>query len=250
MKTSLVISALLLATSAYAQFDATVLGTVTDQSGSAIPHAAVKLLNGQTGVSEKTSTDDNGEYRFLSVSVGRYHVTVQAPGFKTATTEEFAADVSARQRVDVRLEVGELSQAIDVQEAASTLETDTSNRGQVIDHNTIVDLPLNGREYADLALLAPGVRKAVQSNTATRDAAYDVNGMRSAFNSYNLDGLDNNAYGTSNQGFSYQVVQASPDAIQEFRFDTNNYSAEYGRAAGAVINASIRSGTNDFHGAA
>ena len=202
----------LMAASAYAQFDATVLGTVTDASGSAIPHAMVTLLNSQTGISEKASTDDKGEYRFLSVRVGSYRVTVRATGFKTATTEEFAADVSARQRVDVHLEVGDLTQTINVQEAASALETDTSNRGQVIEHATIVDLPLNGREYADLALLAPGVRKAVQSNTATRDGAYDVNGMRSAFNSYNLDGLDNNAYGTSNQGFSYQVVQASPDA--------------------------------------
>jgi hypothetical protein len=221
MKTCLLVPALLLlAGSAYAQFTATVLGTVTDASGSVVTKAVVTLTNSQTGVSEKSTTDDNGDYRFLDVRVGRYHVQVQAPGFKTATTEEFAADVAARQRVDLKLEVGQPNQTIDVQEAASALETDSSNRGQVIEHNTIVDLPLNGREYADLALLAAGVRKAVQSNTASRDGAYDVNGMRSAFNSYNLDGLDNNAYGTSNQGFSYQVVQAAPDAIQEFRFDT------------------------------
>ncbi|HEX3876833.1 MAG TPA: carboxypeptidase regulatory-like domain-containing protein [Bryobacteraceae bacterium] len=249
MKIRLLLTAVLLSASAYAQFDATVLGTVTDSSGSAISHANVELLNGRTGISEHATTDANGDYRFLSVRVGRYSVRVQATGFKTATTEEFAADVSARQRVDVSLQVGELKQSIEVQAAAATLETDSSNRGQVIGHETIVDLPLNGRDYADLALLAPGVRKAVNSNTAARDAAYDINGMRSAFNSFNLDGLDNNAYGTSNQGFSYQVVQASPDAVQEFRFDTNNYSAEYGRAAGAVISASIRSGTNDFHGA-
>jgi len=251
MKTRFLIAVLLLlATSAYAQFDATVLGAVTDESGSAVTRAVVKLVESQTGVTETTATDGNGDYRFLSVRVGQYRVTVQAQGFKTMTTEEFTADVSARQRVDVRLAVGDLAQTVNVQGAAAALETDSSNRGQVIQHSTIVDLPLNGREYADLALLAPGVRKAVQGNTASRDGAYDVNGMRSAFNSYNLDGLDNNAYGTSNQGFSYQVVQASPDAVQEFRFDTNNYSAEYGRAAGAVINASIRSGTNEFHGSA
>src|SRR5215472_1528349 len=249
MKTRLLVAVMLLqATFAYAQFDATVLGTVTDESGSVVTRAVVKLVKSQTGVSETTATDSNGDYRFLSVPVGQYRVTVQATGFKTAITEEFAADVSARQRVDVRLAVGDLAQTVDVREAASALETDSSNRGQVIQHSTIVDLPLNGREYADLALLAPGVRKAVQGNTASRDGAYDVNGMRSAFNSYNLDGLDNNAYGTSNQGFSYQVVQLSPDAVQEFRFDTNNYSAKYGRAAGAVINASIRSGTNQDHG--
>ena len=251
MKTRFLLAVLLLlATSAYAQFDATVLGAVTDESGSAVTRAVVKLVRSQTGVTETTATDGNGDYRFLSVRVGQYRVTVQAQGFKTMTTEEFTADVSARQRVDVRLAIGDLAQTVNVQGAAEALETDSSNRGQVIQHSTIVDLPLNGREYADLALLAPGVRKAVQGNTASRDGAYDVNGMRSAFNSYNLDGLDNNAYGTSNQGFSYQVVQASPDAVQEFRFDTNNYSAEYGRAAGAVINASIRSGTNEFHGSA
>jgi hypothetical protein len=235
---------------AFAQFDATVLGTVTDPSGSAVPGAQVKLVNTQTDVAETTTTSETGEYRFLSVPIGRYTVTVQAKGFQTATTAEVVVDVAARQRVDVRLVVGELNQTVTVQDAAATVETDTSNRGQTIRNDAIVSLPLNGRNYADLALLAPGVRKAVQSNTANRDAAYDINGMRSAFNSFNLDGLDNNAYGTSNQGFSYQVIQAAPDAVQEFRFDTNNYSAEYGRAAGAVINASIRSGTNQFHGSA
>jgi hypothetical protein len=233
-----------------AQFDASVLGTVTDPASAVVAHAKVKLENLGTGVSESTETDGDGTYRFLNVAIGHYHVNVQAAGFKTVTTEVFEVAVEARQRVDIRLEVGDATATVTVNDAAALLETDTSNRGQVIEHETIVDLPLNGRAYADLALLSPGVRKAVQSNTASRDAAYDVNGMRSAFNSFILDGLDNNAYGTSNQGFSYQVVQASPDAIQEFRFDTNNYSAEYGRAAGAVINASIRSGTNEFHGAA
>src|SRR5215831_5737973 len=245
-----VLTLFLFANIALAQFDATILGSVTDPSGLPVAGGQVKLANTQTGVSENTTTGANGEYRFLSVPVGRYTVTVQAKGFQTATTDEVVADVAARQRVDVRLVVGELTQTITIQDAATTVETDTSNRGQTIRHEAIVNLPLNGRNYADLALSAPGVRKAVQSNTANRDAAYDINGMRSAFNSFNLDGLDNNAYGTSNQAFSYQVVQASPDAVQEFRFDTNNYSAEYGRAAGAVINASIRSGTNQYHGAA
>jgi len=203
-----------------AQFDGSVLGTVTDPAGLAVTGAKVKLVNTQTGVSESTGTDGDGGYRFLSVPVGRYTVIVQAAGFQTATTGEVAVDVAARQRVDVRLVVGELAQTVTVQDAAAAVETDTSNRGQTIRQDAIVNLPLNGRNYADLALLAPGVRKAVQSNTANRDASYNINGMRSAFNTYNLDGLDNNAYGTSNQGFSYQVIQAAPDAVQEFRFDT------------------------------
>jgi hypothetical protein len=246
----ILLASLVLPGACMAQFDESVLGTITDAASAAVTGAKVKLENLETGVSESTESDGNGTYRFLNVPVGRYHVNVQAAGFKMATTEAFAVAVEARQRVDVRLEVGDATTTVTVSDAAALLETDTSNRGQEIEHDTIVDLPLNGRAYADLALLSPGVRKAVQSNTASRDAAYDVNGMRSAFNSFVLDGLDNNAYGTSNQGFSYQVVQASPDAIQEFRFDTNNYSAEYGRAAGAVINATIRSGTNALHGSA
>src|ERR1035438_3642141 len=250
MRKSMLLVPLFVSSVCLAQFDASVLGTVTDPTTAAVARAKVKLDNLKTGVSDSAETDSNGTYRFLNVPVGQYRVTAQASGFKTVTTEEFTVAVEARQRVDIRLVVGEVTATVTVNDSAATLETDTSNRGQVIQHEAIVDLPLNGRAYADLALLAPGVRHAVQSNTANRDGAYNVNGMRSAFNSFILDGLDNNAYGTSNQGFSYQVVQASPDAVQEFRLDTNNYSAEYGRAAGAVINASIRSGTNQFHGSA
>jgi len=118
----------------------------------------------------------------------------------------------------------------------------------------IVNLPLNGRSYADLALLAPGVRRSTLNVTpdggSLRDASYNINGMRSALNNFIIDGVDNNAYGTSNQGFSNQVVQLSPDAVQEFRIETNNFSAEFGRAGGGVINATVKSGTNQFHGAA
>ena len=130
--------------------------------------------------------------------------------------------------------------------AATLLETESSDRGQVIAKEQIVNLPLNGRAYADLALLSPGVRES--SITDSRDASFNVNGLRSSLNSFILDGVDNNSYGTSNQGFSNQVVQVSPDAVEEFKVQTNNFSAEFGRAGGAVINASFRSGTNAFHG--
>ena len=126
------------------------------------------------------------------------------------------------------------------------LESESSDRGQVIAHEQIVNLPLNGRAYADLALLSPGVRQS--SISSSRDASFNVNGMRSSLNNFILDGVDNNSYGTSNQGFSNQVVQVSPDAVEEFKVQTNNFSAEFGRAGGAVINATFRSGTNDFHG--
>src|SRR5215831_3313149 len=234
----------------FAQTDvATVLGTITDASGAVVPQAKLLLENMRTGVSASALSDGNGLYHFLDVRIGEYRVSAGAAGFKTVTTEPFTLTVAARQRVDISLQLGESSTTVTVNDAAAIIETDSSNRGHVVQHETIVDLPLNGRNYTDLALLAPGVRRPVVGNVANRDAAYNVNGMRSAFNSFILDGLDNNAYGTSNQGFSYQVIQASPDAVQEFRLDTNNYSAEYGKAAGAVINASVRSGTNELNGA-
>ena len=137
-------------------------------------------------------------------------------------------------------------------DAATLLDTDDSERGQVIGTREVENLPLNGRAYADLTALVPGVRRDVLENSSdtSRDASFNVNGQRSEFNNFLLDGLDNNAYGTSNQGFSNEVIQPSPDAISEFRVETDNYSAEYGRSSGAVINVSIRSGTDRFHGRA
>jgi hypothetical protein len=232
---------------ALAQFDSgAVVGTVTDTTGSSVVAAKIFLENTQTGVRVDSLSDNSGNFTFLNQRIGRYKVSAEATGFKQAASDEFQLTVGSRQRVNLILEVGEVTQTIVVSEAVATLETDTSDRSQVINREAIVNLPLNGRAYADLALLSPGVRK---SNIANRDASFNVNGLRSSHNNFLIDGLDNNAYGTSNQGFSNQIVQLNPDAVQEFRVQTNNFSAEYGRAGGAIINATIRSGTNEFHGA-
>ncbi|MBM3764225.1 MAG: TonB-dependent receptor [Acidobacteria bacterium] len=232
-----------------AQFDtAQVLGSVQDASGGGIAGAEVTLTNTQTGVQQKAVTDTAGSYQFFNVKAGSYKLEGTAKGFKSAVANTFSVTVNARQRVDLKLEVGSTSESITVTDAVAVLETDTSSRGTVVGTQQVVNLPLNGRAYADLALLAPGVRRS--SIADTRDASFNVNGMRSSQNNFVIDGVDNNAYGTSNQGFSNQVVQLSPDSVQEFRLETNNFSAEFGRAGGAVINASIRSGTNSFHGSA
>ena len=242
----------LLAPAAYAQFDtATVLGTVTDSNGAAVPGATVTLKNTATGVTVQAQTDENGNYQFFNVKIGPYQVTAEAQGFSRGLAENIQVTVNARQRVDLALKAGALTETVNISaETAQLLETETSARGQIITKEQIVNLPLNGRAYADLALLSPGVRKSVLNNqdSGGRDASFNVNGLRSSLNNFVLDGVDNNSYGTSNQGFSNQVVQASPDAVQEFQVQTNNFSAEFGRAGGAVINASLRSGTNQFHG--
>ncbi len=230
-----------------AQFDtAQVLGTIQDASGSAVPQSEVTLTNLRTGVQQKTTADANGSYQFANVKAGEYKMEATAKGFKSAVANNFTVTVNARQRVDLKLEVGATSESITITDAVAALETDTSSRGTVVGSQQVVNLPLNGRAYADLALLAPGVRRSGIADT--RDASFNVNGMRSSQNNFVIDGVDNNSYGTSNQGFSNQVVQLSPDAVQEFRLETNNFSAEFGRAGGAVINASIRSGSNQFHG--
>src|SRR5262245_21391351 len=237
---------------AEAQFDtAAVLGTAYDSANLPIPGSSVTLTSIETGVSQSTVTNESGDYQFFNVRIGRYKVNAEAPGFKSATAEEFTVTVNARQRVNLNLELGNVTESVTVQEAVVQLETDSSSRGTIIGNRQIVDLPLNGRSYADLALLAPGVRKSDLAYGSTpRDASFNVNGMRSSQNNFILDGVDNNFYGTSNQGFTNQVVQLSPDAVQEFRVETSSYSAEYGRAGGAIINVSLRSGSNEFHGAA
>lgn len=240
------------AATALAQFDtATVLGTVNDSTGAVVPKATVTLKNLATGITAMAQTDEDGNYQFFNVKIGVYQVIAEAQGFSKAQADNIQVTVNARQRVDLTLKAGAVTETVNISaDAVQLLETESSDRGQVINREQIVNLPLNGRAYADLALLSPGVRRSVLATleNGARDASFNVNGLRSSLNNFIIDGVDNNAYGTSNQGFSNQVVQASPDAVQEFKVQTNNFSAEFGRAGGAVINAAIRSGTNDFHG--
>ena len=161
-------------------------------------------------------------------------------GFSKLTTPDVQVTVNARQRVDVSMQVGAVTESVEVKGAAAALETDSSEHGQVVNTTAIEELPLNGRNYADLALLSTNTVKSPISATFSasgtpREAAFNVNGMRSTYNNFLLDGMDNNAYGTSNQGYSAQLVQLSPDAMAEFKVITSNYSAEYGRVGGAVV---------------
>jgi hypothetical protein len=241
------------APSAFAQFDtASVVGTVKDASGATVPDAKVTLTNTETGVSIVRSTNADGSYEFATVRPGIYIVSAEKSGFALALVDNVQVQVAARLRIDLSMSVGQLSEKIVVTAASPLVETDTSQRGQVITSTLIQELPLNGREYSALALLTTGVRQSAlnrSTNGTPREGAFNVNGLRSTFNNFLIDGIDNNAYGTSNQGFSNQVMQPPPDAVREFQVVTNNESAEYGRSAGATVNVAYKSGTNQVHGA-
>jgi hypothetical protein len=238
-------------TPAFAQFEtASVVGTVRDVSNAVVPGATVTLTGTATGVSTTKTTNAEGEYEFFTVKIGTYIVTAEKTGFSVALVDNVQVEVGARLRVDLQLAVGQLAEKVEVTATAPLLETDSSQRGQVITGDQTVALPLNGREYSALALLTTGVRQsALNRGIGTlREGSFNVNGLRSTFNNFLIDGIDNNAYGTSNQGFSNQVMQPPPDAVSEFKVVTNNESAEYGRTAGATVNVAYKSGTNSLHG--
>jgi hypothetical protein len=239
---------------ALAQFDsAAVVGTVRDSSAAVVPGAKVTLTSAETGISFVKTTGDDGNFEFVAVKPGMYVVTAEKAGFSIAMVDNIRAQVSARLRVDLVMPVGQMTEKVEVTAAQPLLETDSSQRGQVISGDQTRALPLLSREYSSLALLTTGVKlggSSLTTGNTPREGAFNVNGLRSVFNNFLIDGVDNNAYGTSNQGFSNQVMQPAPDAIGEFKVVTNNMSAEYGRAAGATINVSYRSGTNALHGSA
>jgi Carboxypeptidase regulatory-like domain/TonB-dependent Receptor Plug Domain/TonB dependent receptor len=242
------------AAEASAQFDtATVVGTVRDASDAVIADAKVTLTAVDTGISVVKMSGADGNYEFAAVKPGLYLVTGEKSGFAIAMVENVQVQVGARLRVDIKMSLGQLSEKVEVTAATPLVETDSSQRGQVISGDQIRALPLIAREYSSLALLTTGVKLAGSSLTTgntPREGAFNVNGLRSTMNNFLIDGVDNNAYGTSNQGFSNQVMVPSPDAIGEFKVVTNNMSAEYGRAAGATINVNYRSGTNTLRGSA
>ncbi len=239
---------------AYAQFDSgAVLGNIKDPTGATINAATVELLDVAKGVKVVRQTDSSGGYEFDSVQPGEYTISVTAPSFQNSKTDVFRVNVGARQRVDLSLKLGMESDTVTVSGAAVQLETDTSDRGQTVQGTEAILLPLNGRSYADLAQLVPGVRRSLIATVASnppRDASYNVNGLNSMDNNFTLDGIDNNGYQEANQGYSNEAVIPSPDSLQEFKVQTDNYSAEYGRSGGAIVNATTRSGTSTFHGGA
>ncbi len=193
MRKLIVAAAIALGTAAptFAQFDtASVLGTVEDRSGGVVPGATVTLLSLDTGIAATKVSDEKGAYEFTSVRIGTYKVSAELPGFATAVADNVRVNIGARQRVDLILSPGTVTEAVEVTSDVSLLESDSSERGQVITHEQAVALPLNWREYSSLVLLSTGVRlSALNTGSAStvREGSFNVNGLRSTFNNFMLD---------------------------------------------------------------
>src|SRR5580698_430712 len=202
------------------------VGTIRDASGASVPGAVVTITNNATAVAAKTTTNAAGDYEIPSLRVGVYTITASAPGFTDSVANNITISVGGRQRIDLSLKVGSTETTVEVSDVALQLETETSERGQVITNYQSEAFPLVTRNYSDLLGLIPGSRQAPTAattssiNSLVRAGSYNVNGERSMFNNFLLDGLDNNAY---------------------------DESAEYGRSSGATINVASLSGTNRFH---
>jgi len=222
-------------------------GRVLDSSGGAVPKASVIVTNKATAVVVTTPVNESGEYQVLALIPGTYSVKVSADGFESVLRDDINLHVQDRLSVDFILKVGSVNQQVVVSAGEPLLQTQTADVGNVVDERRINDLPLNGRRYADLALLEPGVQKFYAANNPAPDR-FSVNGNLELQNNFLLNGVDNNSWSENLQEFSVQVVQPPPDAIQEFRVQTRTYSSEFGNSAGAVINATIKSGTNQYHG--
>ena len=233
----------------WAQKDAGVIvGTVRDQSGAVVSGATVTATDAERGTKVVVTTNDSGEYLAGPLRIGHYTVTVEKAGFKKAVEGPIDVNIQDRIAIDIKLAAGAVSETLTVTSEAPQLETETSELGQLVDQRRINALPLNGRNYAQLALLGTGVAPAEPGSRVETTFGFSANGARSLQNNFLLDGIDNNAnLGDVLNGSAY-VVQPSVDAIAEFKVETNSYSAEFGRGNGAIMNAVIKSGTNQFHG--
>jgi hypothetical protein len=233
----------------FAQTDTSSLGgRVTDSQAGVIGGAQIQLHNDATGAVRNTSTNETGDYIFTLIPPGRYNIEVVAPGFRTFRDTGLRVDVAVPAHLDVRLEVGAISESVEVTEVVSMLNTESAAQGTVIGGEKIEQLPLNGRQFIDLTLLSPNVTaggRSVQQNQVrlNQNGGFSASGNRTNNNGFLLDGM-------SNLDVDYMSLSLTPilDTIAEFQVQTAQLSAEYGHAAGAQINVVTKSGTNEWHG--
>jgi hypothetical protein len=239
--------ALLISASASAQqTTGKVVGTVTDSLGGVMPGVKVTATNTATQISTSSVTDKEGSYQVLNLPIGDYRITAEREGFRTLVTDAPPLRINEVLRVDLRMEVGARNESVTVEGLAAAVETVNPTLGQSVTSRPAVDLPLNGRNVLNLALLQPGVTEVNPAATSGDQAgSFGIAGGKSDSVTFLLDG------GINNDLLANEVVyNPNPDAIAEFRILTSNYSAEYGRNAGGIVSVVTKSGTNTLHGSA
>jgi Carboxypeptidase regulatory-like domain/TonB dependent receptor len=241
---------LLIAASLRAQTFGEITGTLVDSSGAVVSGATVKVTNNATSQVRQVETNETGAYTIPFLPPGLYQVRAEKVGFKTATRSDVQLQVADSVRVNFTIDVGSVSESIEVREGAALLTAESGTVGTVIDNKRIVDLPLNGRNYTQMVALSPyvsaeqgaGGEAAARKGGTRTEKSISVAGARNQFNHYTLDGLEN-----TDMSYNLYALQPSIDALQEFKVETGVYSAEFGRGA-VQINVATRSGSNDFHG--
>ncbi len=240
----------LLAGQALAQtVTANITGTVTDPSGAVVPNVKVTATNVATNVSHPATTNEAGVYNLLFLPIGQYNVTTEAQGFKKVVLGPFTLEVNQIARVDVKLEVGEATQSIEIKDFAPILQTESTATGDALTATKLSSVPLNGRNFASLTQLIPGAISTSPNamNTSGRiqgsGSRPQVNGNREQTNNFLLDGIDANDSIDNRIGY-----QPNVDALEEVKVITGNGSSEFGNVGGAIVNATLKSGTNQFHG--
>lgn len=242
----LLLSAALIAQTATGTF----VGVITDQTGAVVPGATITVTNKGTNRVVTVVSNDDGAYVAPLLNPGEYDFAVTKPGFKKALRSAVTLQVDQRAAVDFALTSGDISESVEVTTQAPLLETTSSSLGQVINNERIVGLPLNARGVFNLVALSPGVIPnqdnffVQQADSSINPSAFKANGGRSLTNEVLIDGVPNNG-----GSFGQIALHPTVDAVQEFKVQTNNYSAEFGNSGGAIVNVSIKSGTNNFHGA-
>jgi Carboxypeptidase regulatory-like domain len=246
----LIVCGILAGPQLFAQVDTgTIEGTIVDESGAVVPQAKVSITNEGTNFTITTTSSGTGTYIFTPIRIGEYTVTAEAPGFSKALLSHQSLNVQQQLVVNLTLKPGSVTQTIEVTGAPAALQTTNASVGQVVGARSVDNLPLNGRNFTFLAQIVAGVNTPqadTRGNAAT--GAFSANGQRPAQNDYLLDGIDNNSNTIDFLNGTNFVVLPPIDAVQEFKVQTSNYSAEIGRAGGAVLNATIKSGTNHLHG--
>ena len=233
----------------FAQQDMGVItGVVTDQSGAVVADAHVVATDTETNEARTVETLSTGAYSIGPLRIGTYDVSVEKPGFKKEVWKGIILHAQDRVRVDLKLTLGQVAETIAVTGEAPILEAESATLSNVVNEKEVRQLPLNGRNFQQLAWLSAGV----YSNTQGRDqtSGFNANGQQNTENNFIMDGVDNNNNVMGMQDRKAQVIVPSLDAVSEFKVMTSNYSAEFGRNSGAVMIVSIKSGGNDFHGTA